>query len=211
MAVANAVIDLQKGGRWVLTSMTSSDGCIQVRSPGQSPDTLRVYAPGFQTVTHDVSQAGAELGFGRIVMKAAALPWVPQRVVAPDRYPPLASAALIEGTVVIRCAISDDGRVVGTEAVAGHPLLGLAALENAKSWRFRRSAARGEADEVELIYTFELVGKAARERRLQFSFEYPNHVRIASEPPCADHAPCTPEEVREWERQRKKNPRFSIP
>ena len=75
----------------------------------------------------------------------------------------------------------------------------VAAVQNVKLWTFRRAAESGEPNDVTLIYTFDLAGPPVRgEPRTEFSFEFPNHVMLVSQPACADHAPCTPEEQQQW-------------
>lgn len=51
------------------------------------------------------------------------------------RYPPLARAARVEGSVVVSFAVKG-GEVQNAEAKSGHPLLVTATIENVKSWRF---------------------------------------------------------------------------
>ena len=90
--------------------------------------------------------------------------------------------------------------------ISGHPLLSSAAIENVKLWTFRRAPeTKGATSEVTVIYTFELAGAPVRsEPRTEFSFEFPDHVRLVSQPACADHAPCTPEEQRQWQKGAKR-------
>jgi TonB family protein len=119
-----------------------------------------------------------------------------QRLVAIKRYPPLARAALIQGTVELRCSIMGDGAVNECRLSSGNLLLFAAAFENLKVWTFKApSEADREAGDVTMVYTFELAGAPVRdEPKAEFSFEFPNHVRFVSQPACADHVPCTPEE-----------------
>jgi TonB family protein len=135
-----------------------------------------------------------------------------QRLVAAD-YPLLAQQARIEGIVELGCTIGDAGQVLECRVSSGHPLLAATAVENAKKWTFRRKAiTEKDGDRVSLRYEFVLVqGPPVRSRpKVEFSFEMPNHVRLSSEIPCADHIPCTPEEWKQYERQKGKAKR-SIP
>ena len=121
--------------------------------------------------------------------------WQIQRLVAITKYPMLPRMALIQGTVELRCSISPSGGVNDCKVNSGHPLLSSAAVENVKLWTFRLASENGESNDVRLIYTFDLAGAPVRgEPRTEFSFEFPNHVTLVSQPACADHAPCTPEE-----------------
>ena len=132
--------------------------------------------------------------------------WHVQRIVGLTKYPMLARMALVQGKVELRCSISDDGTVQDCRGISGNPLLSSAAIENAKSWRFRRSPETTvHSSQVTLDYSFELIGEAVRgDPKMEFVFELPNHVRFASQPQCADHAPCTPEEQAQWQRDAKK-------
>jgi TonB family protein len=132
--------------------------------------------------------------------------WFVQRLIAAD-YPPLAQQARIEGKVELACDVSDRGQVLACKSISGHPLLVLAAIENAKKWTFRRNAgAERNSDQVNLVYEFVLMeGAPTRGRpKVEFSFEMPNHVRVGSEIPCADHIPCTPEEWKQFEREKSR-------
>lgn len=124
--------------------------------------------------------------------------WQAEHIVAPSRYPVLASQAQIQGTVEVVCTLSEDGRVLRAEASTGHPVLRAAAEENAKQWRFRQLKQVPEGVlRVPLIYSFELTGPPVRGiLKTEFSFDAPNRIRLVSERPCADHAPCTADKIR---------------
>ena len=123
--------------------------------------------------------------------------WQIQHMVGITRYPALPRMADIQGTAEIRCSVADDGTVRECRATSGHPLLIAAAIENAKVWMFKRQPSTTPvSSEVTLIYSFELLGEPVHaEPRTEFSFDFPNHIRFASQPACADHAPC-PSELR---------------
>ena len=55
--------------------------------------------------------------------------------VEPD-YPPLARQARVEGSVWLKLSIGRDGRVTGSQVVAGHPLLVMAAREAVSQWQY---------------------------------------------------------------------------
>ena len=129
--------------------------------------------------------------------------WVMQKLVAGD-YPPLAQQARIQGAVELACTVGNEGLIVECTESSGHPLLQQAAIENAKKWLFRRQNGRStEGSRVLLHYEFVLLeSKPVRTRpKVEFSFEFPNRVIIASEIPCADHVPCTPEEFEKFQKQ----------
>lgn len=51
-------------------------------------------------------------------------------------YPPLARAAKISGSVVVKVQVNVEGNVESAQAISGHPLLKDAAVEAAKQWKF---------------------------------------------------------------------------
>jgi len=109
--------------------------------------------------------------------------WTPDEVPG-LRYPRNAQMARIEGVVVVECSIAEDGTVSRVEVKSGHPVLGKAASENAKTWRFKRSGAANEPSTVQLMFEFRLDGtcktQCCNER---FVFRYPDHVSVTSEQP----------------------------
>jgi TonB family protein len=68
--------------------------------------------------------------------------WQVQRLVALTKYPMLPRMAFIQGTVELRCSITDDGTVNECRVSSGHPLLKGAAIENLKLWTFKRGPRR---------------------------------------------------------------------
>lgn len=118
-----------------------------------------------------------------------------KRLVALE-YPRLASLAVIQGTVVIRCKILSDGVVESATLISGHKLLGEAAIENVKKWRFEvRTERTPPPITFDLIYTFVLQGVSfSSVCKTTFSFEYPNFVTVVGP---AEH----------WQPQKRKNKR----
>ena len=51
-------------------------------------------------------------------------------------YPPLARQARLQGSVRLRLAVGEDGRVVRSQVLEGHPLLVAAAREAVSQWRY---------------------------------------------------------------------------
>jgi TonB family protein len=122
--------------------------------------------------------------------------WVVQRIVGAD-YPALAQQARIQGMVELTCRVDVTGRIIKCDSANGHLLLRNAAIENAKKWAFWRQAGdANDGNQVQLRYEFVLQEgtPVRRQPKVEFSFEFPNHARIVSEIPCAEHLPCTPEE-----------------
>jgi TonB family protein len=64
-------------------------------------------------------------------------------------YPPIAKAARVEGTVVLRGIISTTGEISELSVVVGPPLLIPAALDAVKQWRYRPILLNGYPVEVE--------------------------------------------------------------
>ena len=140
-------------------------------------------------------------------------PWSVRRLISLE-YPRLAQQAKIQGSVELTCTTGIAGEVLDCKGVSGHPLLLGAAIENAKRWRFQRSpTAQANGDQIILHYDFVLRGLPVRSRpKVEFSFEYPNHVIVSSEIPCADHIPCTPAEWNEYGKdQQHSNGKRHIP
>lgn len=64
-------------------------------------------------------------------------------------YPPKAKAQHIEGTVLLRMIINEQGQVEHAELINGHPLLAPAAIDAVKRWKYRPYMLNGEPVEVE--------------------------------------------------------------
>ena len=62
-------------------------------------------------------------------------------------YPSLARAARVTGTVVVDTHVSRKGIVQSLEVLDGPPLLGQAALDALKQWRFKPYVVNGDAVE----------------------------------------------------------------
>jgi TonB family protein len=139
--------------------------------------------------------------------------WAVQKLVAGD-YPPLAQQARIQGSVELACSVGSEGQIVECTA-SGHPLLRQAAIANVQQWLFRRqNGSDTDGSQVLLRYEFVLLESTPVRRtkpKVEFSFEFPNHVRIASEIPCADHLPCTPEEFEKFRKQQPSKSKRIIP
>jgi protein TonB len=73
-------------------------------------------------------------------------------------YPPIALSARIVGPVQIEVVIDENGNVISTVVVQGHPLLQQAALDAARQWKFRPTLLNGEPIKVTgvLIFNFRL-------------------------------------------------------
>ena len=69
------------------------------------------------------------------------------------RYPHLAQAAGIQGTVQLRAIVSKTGTIENLSVVRGHTMLVAAALEAVRQWRYRPYMLNGEPIEVETEIT----------------------------------------------------------
>jgi len=63
-------------------------------------------------------------------------------------YPPLATMARVQGTVVLQAIIGTDGTVKDLKVLSGHPLLVRAALDAVKTWRYQPTLLNTEPVEV---------------------------------------------------------------
>jgi TonB family protein len=64
-------------------------------------------------------------------------------------YAPLARQARIQGTVVLRVAISKSGDVQSVQLISGHPMLAPAAVEAVKQWKYRPYLLNGDPVDVQ--------------------------------------------------------------
>ena len=64
-------------------------------------------------------------------------------------YPPIAKAANVQGTVVLRAIIAKDGTVKQLELISGPPMLTDAAMDAVRQWTYQPTRLYGEPVEVE--------------------------------------------------------------
>jgi TonB family protein len=103
-------------------------------------------------------------------------------------YPALALQARISGVVRLAAQIGRDGTVIETRIISGSEILGGAARENLRSWKFMRcslsdSNRAREVDYIEIVYDFVLAGQTLSAPRTQFSYEHPGRVTVTSAAP----------------------------
>jgi protein TonB len=72
-------------------------------------------------------------------------------------YPVVCVQGRIQGTVILHAVIGQDGRVVELEAISGHPLLALAALDAVRRWRYSPTLLNSTPVEVETTITVNFV------------------------------------------------------
>jgi TonB family protein len=109
--------------------------------------------------------------------------WLPEQIPS-MRYPPLARLARLEGVVIVECTINADGTVSKATAKSGHPALGKAAAETAKTWRFKRSGDNNDPAILALTFEFRLEGSCKTQCCIEGSIlHYPDHIVVTSEIP----------------------------
>lgn len=77
------------------------------------------------------------------------------------RYPPIAKAAHVEGTVVVEMLVSKAGDVICARSLSGHPLVRAAAVTAALKWKFEPIEVAGNPAKVvgTVAINFKLVEK----------------------------------------------------
>ncbi len=68
-------------------------------------------------------------------------------------YPALATAARVQGSVVLDCVIDQDGRVASVRVLRSQPLLEAAAVDAVRQWRYRPTLLNGVRVSVLLTVT----------------------------------------------------------
>ncbi len=73
-------------------------------------------------------------------------------------YPPLCRQARIQGTVTLRFVINEQGDTSNVEAVAGHPMLRKAAIQNVQNWKFAWAHPCDCQVKREVVFVYDLSG-----------------------------------------------------
>jgi protein TonB len=68
-------------------------------------------------------------------------------------YPPIAKAAHVGGTVILRAIISKTGTIENLQAISGPDMLKGAALDAVRQWRYKPYLLNGEPTEVDTTIT----------------------------------------------------------
>lgn len=103
---------------------------------------------------------------------------LPKAAVAPT-YPPIAAAARVSGTVVVKVALDDSGGVISEAVVSGHPLLRKAATEAARKWRFDSASSRRRT--VKVYFRF-VLSPEQNESNVETTFLPPDEVEVRYTP-----------------------------
>jgi protein TonB len=73
------------------------------------------------------------------------------------RYPDVARAIHLAGTVCLRAIIATDGTVRQLEVISGNPILANPAIQAVRQWRYQPTRLNGEAVEVETLITVKFI------------------------------------------------------
>jgi protein TonB len=73
------------------------------------------------------------------------------------QYPAIARSARVEGPVKITAIISREGAIEQAQVISGSPLLGRAAIDAVRQWRYKPYILNGEPVEVETQITVNFV------------------------------------------------------
>jgi TonB family protein len=84
-------------------------------------------------------------------------------------YPPIAATASVQGVVVVRVRLDDQGKVVDALAVSGSPLLISASVRNARRWRFEPNSQKAAI----IVYNFRVEGMCPNDGASSHMVLYP--------------------------------------
>jgi protein TonB len=137
----------------------------QAKNENASPGGLRVYQNGVE-VFH--LNGGDEKSAGKAAVTETQPPIAPENQtveLAPaalqdnllyrlePEYPEEAREKHIESVVVLKIHISRDGTVKDEKMLSGNPLLGQAAIDAVRQWRFKPQRIDGHLVEAETVIT----------------------------------------------------------
>ena len=112
----------------------SRDGCIGCVPGGDGAIGDTADGPGGST---PAAPSIAPVRVGGLIREPVKLRHVP------PVYPEIARAARVQGTVVLECLLTPEGRVEGVRVVSGHPLLSPAAAAAVGQWLYRPTLLNG--------------------------------------------------------------------
>jgi TonB family protein len=91
-------------------------------------------------------------------------------------YPPLARNARIEGVVVVKVELDDQGNVTDSTAISGTQPLIPSCLTNSKKWRFRPNPRKTAI----IVYDFRVDSGWCQAPGSVFAFHPPNFVTVTT-------------------------------
>ncbi len=94
-------------------------------------------------------------------------------------YPAIAILAHVQGVVVVRLKLNDQGRVLSAEAISGADVLVRDCVANAKKWKFWPNAKKMAV----IIYIFKMPQAACGSVSSFFMFQGVNSVTVTACPP----------------------------
>jgi TonB family protein len=114
--------------------------------PGDNPPPMsgvsrKSDGPAMMPALPQMIRVGANVQSARLVQKVDPI------------YPPHARTEGIEGDVVLRVTINDDGQVESAEPIEGNPALAAAAQEAVRQWRYQPTLLNGQPVKVQTTVT----------------------------------------------------------
>jgi TonB family protein len=116
----------------------------------------------------------------------------PQHMELPSRYPNVARAARLQGTITVKLTVSDDGTVIAANAnsrdalLGAHPQLQAEVADLTRRWRFACSNCTKEnTHPYDVTFTYRLEGKESANSDTQIAVDMPNHITVTAHPPIA--------------------------
>ena len=114
----------------------------------------------------------------------------PQHMELPSRYPNVARAARLQGTVTVKLTISGDGKVIAADAISSdallraHPLLQTEAAGLTRRWTFTCfNCAEESTHPYDVTFTYRLEGKESTYPDNRIAVDWPNQVTVTANPP----------------------------
>lgn len=114
----------------------------------------------------------------------------------PLRYPPVARAAQLQGTIVVKLRIGENGEILAIETrpadgqVLGYQFLKHETEKFVKNWTFGCLNCSPDVPyEHSLKFTYLLDGEASSQDSTKVIMDLPNQVTISARPPVCDHCP----------------------
>ncbi len=99
-------------------------------------------------------------------------------------YPLAARLTHVQGVVVVRVTLGEDGRIVSSQALSGAKSLIADCIANSKKWRFQPSSAKTAI----IVYDFKIEGLCNLPCASQCTFRPPNMVTIVIGEGVVDHS-----------------------
>jgi hypothetical protein len=114
----------------------------------------------------------------------------------PVRYPPVARATMLQGTVIVALTIEPDGTVLKVESIpgdastVGYPLLRDETEKLVKRWIFACVNCSPNASyEKKIKFIYRIEGEGIRYDDTRVIMDLPDQVTITVSPPECDHCP----------------------